>query len=81
VFMGEGEDVISFVPFDGFDQLPFGVLEMYFNPARITGVLVKWLCLRGRGFGRGPTLFQALAGSHLRVEPLIRARSSETEAE
>jgi len=30
---------------------------------------------------RGPTLFQALAGSHARVEPLIQAKSSDVDAE
>lgn len=32
VFVCEGENVVPFVSFDGFDQLPSGVLEMNFDP-------------------------------------------------
>jgi len=79
--MSEGKDIVSLVPFDGFYQLPFGVREMYFDPVKMVGVLVNDRAPPRPSILQEPTLFQALAGSHLRVEPLIRVLSSEAGAE
>lgn len=73
VFVGEGKNVVPFVSFDGFYQLPSRVLEMNFNPVGMVGFWVKRLqVFEAKGSGEGPTLFQASAGSQIRVEPLSR---------
>ena len=57
--MGEGKNIISFIPFDGFDQLPFGVLEMDLNPTKRRAFLsidpqpsVREMAYPVPGFGR-----------------------------
>jgi hypothetical protein len=70
--MGERKNIVSFVSFDGFDQFPFGVLKVNFDPVKMMGVLVNGRVSSRPSIWERPTLFQVLAGSHVRVEPLIR---------
>ena len=53
VFVGEGKNIVPFVSFDGFYQLPPRVLEMNFNPVGLVGFLVKRLqVLEAEGSGK-----------------------------
>jgi len=45
--MGERKNIVPLVSFDCFDQVPFGVLEMNFNPMNATGRLVNGCVCRG----------------------------------
>ena len=81
MFMSEGKNIVSFVSFDGFYQLPFGVRKIDFDPVKMVGVLVNDSAPPRPSILEEPTLFRALAGSHVRVEPLVRVLSSEAGAE
>lgn len=51
MFMSKRENIVSFVSLDCFDQLPFGIFEMDFDPVTIEGILINGCVIEAEDCG------------------------------